>query len=64
MSESETCISGDICYLLAHDSTIHRFYMPGAGRIAYAVLNFLRLEFSSLAQDMEEEMRSRRKEEG
>ena len=40
--------------VLEHNSTIHRFYMPGAGGIAYAVLNFRRLEFSSLAQDTEE----------
>ena len=42
--------------VLEHVSTIHHFYMPGAGGIAYAVrvLNFRRLEFSSLAQDTEE----------
>ena len=43
-----------VCYLLEHDITIHGFYMPGAGGIAFAVLNFRRLEFRSLAQDTEE----------
>ena len=40
-----------VCYLLEHDRTIRRFYIPGAGGIAYAVLNFRRLEISLIAQD-------------